>query len=119
MILRFFLVVVALLFLDYPARSEEDFRSANFMLPHCRNSHSSQGRLGVLEGYCGGVIDTFVWVGSSLPPDSRFCPPKSVTETQAEAVVLKYLDAHPEQLHMNFKWLVIEALRGAWPCRNG
>jgi hypothetical protein len=118
MILRFFLVVVALLFFDYQARSEEDFQSANFMLPHCRNLHS-QGRWGVWEGHCGGVIETLVWVGSLLPPDIRSCPPKSGKYTQADAVVLKYLEAHPERLHMDFKMLVSEALHEAWPCRNG
>jgi hypothetical protein len=119
MIFRFFLVVVALLFFDYQARSEEDFGSANYMLPYCRNMLSHKSEWGVWEGQCGGIIDTLMFAGSSFPPVIRFCPPKGVTRNQTTAVVLKYLEAHPERLHMDFKMLASEALHEAWPCRNG
>jgi hypothetical protein len=45
------------------------------------------------------------------------CIPKGVTTGQKIAVVVKYIDEHPEDMHLKFKLLVHEALLKAWPCK--
>jgi Rap1a immunity proteins len=36
---------------------------------------------------------------------------------QRVAVVVKYIDEHPEDLHLEFWSLAREALRASWPCK--
>jgi hypothetical protein len=45
------------------------------------------------------------------------CIPKSVTMGQMIAVVVKYVDEHPEDMHSEFLFLAHEALLTAWPCK--
>ena len=96
-----------------PVFAEKDFRSGNYMLPHCKALVESKA-YGIWEGQCGGTIDTLVWVGSSLP--TRFCPPSPMPPSQPHRVVVGYLERHPEKLHEDFKGLAIEAMMEAWPC---
>jgi Rap1a immunity proteins len=49
--------------------------------------------------------------------DPSACPPKGVTSGQALRVVVTYIDAIPARMHENFKYLAVEALRAAWPCK--
>jgi hypothetical protein len=41
---------------------------------------------------------------------------QGITNTELGAVVFRYLDTHPEQLHMRTARLVISALLAAYPC---
>jgi hypothetical protein len=54
--------------------------------------------------------------GQLLPEPYRFCSPDGATFLQAERVVVRYLEIHPEKLQMNFQRLATAALREAWPC---
>lgn len=46
-----------------------------------------------------------------------FCMPSNATVKQASAVVMKHMEAHPEQLHEDASILVLTALSRSWPCR--
>ena len=39
-----------------------------------------------------------------------------VTAEQATRVLLKYMDAHPEETHERAEPLAVAAFRTAWPC---
>lgn len=109
------LIVILLCVLGRPAFAEQDFDSGNYMLPHCKALVDDKPP-GVWQGQCGGIIDTLMWVGSSLPEPNRFCPPAHIPPSQAHRVVLRYLEQHPEKLHEGFKGLAFSALMEAWPC---
>ena len=45
------------------------------------------------------------------------CIPEGVTEGHEIAVVVKYIDEHPEDMHLEFLLLAQEAFLKAWPCK--
>jgi Rap1a immunity proteins len=93
----------------------EDFQSANFMLPYCKAGLSGSNSL--RAGFCGGEILALLYLGPEmLRPEISFCPPSGVTGKQAVQVVVRDLEAHPEQLHQDFIALALVALHQAWPC---
>jgi len=44
------------------------------------------------------------------------CPPREFNEQQGARIILRYLDTHPEQLHLPGGALVLDAFRAAFPC---
>ncbi len=87
-----------MLCLASPAHAKDTI-SGNFFLPHCETSRDDDP----YYHQCQGMIAGMIYFGSSLPPDMRFCVPDNVTSKQARRVVLKFLNAHPELLHEEFK----------------
>lgn len=61
--------------------------------------------------YVDGVTDGWVQAGLSL------CVPAAVTLQEYGDVVGKFLEDHPERLHLQAGALVIEAINHAWPCK--
>ena len=51
-----------------------------------------------------------------VPPDQRVCIPESVTIEQSVAVVVRWLDRHPQSRHENFIKLAMAAMHETWPC---
>ena len=47
----------------------------------------------------------------------RACIPRTITTGQMRDVVVKLLQAHPEDRHLRAVELVARALADAWPCR--
>lgn len=116
------LTSICLLFAGFPgcqasADDTSQISSGNYMLPHCEHYTADNPPLDVFDGECGGTVDTLMFFGSSLPDKFRFCPPKGASNFQAGRVVVFYLKAHPELLHLNFKGLAATGLRAAWPCK--
>jgi Rap1a immunity proteins len=77
-------------------------------------------------GYIQGVVDTIEdWrildekhQKDKTPDDVLHpCIPESVSESQIQKVVEKYLEDHPEKLHFRASVLVLVALQKAFPCR--
>jgi hypothetical protein len=66
-------------------------------------------------GQCLGVIlgvDLMAAIQSPRP----FCRPET-SDIQLVAVVVHYIDQHPEIMHLHFGKLVYDALKEAWPCK--
>ena len=51
------------------------------------------------------------------PSQARlFCIPYGVQNEQLARIYVKYLEQHPEQLHLNASSLLIECLKNSFPC---
>lgn len=93
------------------AQNQGDF-SANAMMPGCvealRNADSFSA------GYCTGVVRALMNISSAF----KACPPAGVSIGQSVRVAVAFINQNPARMQEPFEGLVIEALRGAWPCRN-
>jgi hypothetical protein len=61
-------------------------------------------------GYVIGVFDAYYRV--------RVCSPENVTVGQVTSVVLKYMQEHPDVLHLSGDVVVLRALLNSWPCET-
>lgn len=84
--------------IDSAKLSNENLLSANTCLYYV---------VGVLEGYESGV----------KPEKQLICLPAGISNGQIGLVVSKYLDTHPERLHTLSRFLVLDALHEAFPCK--
>ena len=66
---------------------------------------------------CITGLDVVTLMNLAPANDPPFCVPNDVTLGQRVAVVVKYIDEHPEDMHLEFFLLASEALRAAWPCK--
>ena len=100
-----------------PASAQEDVRSANWVLPSCRSLLAGTGGddLDFRAGVCAGVVGTFRDLGSGAVPP--YCIPDVVATGQVVRVVVAFIERNPAQMNEWFGVLVLEALRGAWPCK--
>lgn len=62
---------------------------------------------GYFEGYVLGVLES---------AKDRLCVPERVEMGQALEVIEKYLNEHPQELHLPASGLVLKAIQAAWPC---
>jgi hypothetical protein len=110
------LIVTLLFACSTPVLGANDpFMTGTFMLPHCKAA-SERPNPGVWGGHCAGIIEALGWIGSSA---GRLClPAGGITGAQAQRVVVRWLEMHPEKLHLDFKELAMEALVDVWPCRK-
>jgi hypothetical protein len=104
-------VLFSLYGLVSPSMAQPTFNS-----PHCKNLAEMDTAPGVWEGQCAGVIEGFMLLGDVLPKHLQFCPPDGMPPIAADLIVVKYLDDHPENLHLDFRLLALAALHEAWPC---
>jgi hypothetical protein len=62
------------------------------------------------KGVCAGVVMAVQEI------DPTICAPAAVTIGQSALVVVRYMQQHPETLHLPLSILVQTALRQTWPC---
>ena len=97
---------------------DEDVTSGNWLLVSCQLSARAMDDSTVEQtkfdsyrvGICNGLVEG---VGDVSP---RVCRDSSVTYGQQLRVVVKYLQDHPEELHLRNTALVEKALAKAFPC---
>jgi hypothetical protein len=110
--MRKFPAVIALwILLPAPSFSQ----SGNELIQACKSDRSA-GEF--LIGECAGIIEAVLYYGKSLPGGLSFCAPLTTTNGQARAVVVAYMNAHPERLDEHAAELAAEALHSVWPCDN-
>jgi hypothetical protein len=70
------------------------------------------------QNYVMGLLD--MYLGSCAPQEMAiplFCvSPEGVPPRQAIRVIVRYLQAHPERLHLARRELAVAALHEAFPC---
>lgn len=91
------------------APAEAYFQTGNSVAGVCLPT--SQSPSGPCIAYVGGVVDGMLW-----GEPSYLCLPEGVTQGQLAAVVAKFLEDHPERMHLNAPVLIADALQGAFPC---
>jgi hypothetical protein len=70
-------------------------------------------------GLCIGFINGYQQVAVMLPPSANVklaCWPDGATPDQIAKIVVKYLDAHPEKLHLPATQLIYDATYEVFPC---
>ena len=117
------LLIIPLLFTTIsmmPPQLSDDSGSAAEMLDWCASFENATGvpytiknvqKQSLCLGYMRGVLDTAVFAG-------MVCPPKGDrVMIQVVKVVLKYINNHPEWLHIAAVAPTLPALREAFPCK--
>jgi hypothetical protein len=91
--------------------------SANFILQACEERPTeSDGLIGNCLGQIQMLYELAYIDGLSL--DRKFCPPTGATINQTRDVIVKYIEDRPEQKHLPFLFLALDAVKKAWPCHN-
>ena len=68
-------------------------------------------------GYIAATGDTLIVAAALHKSPNIVCIPNGVTIGQAEKVVERFLEAHPQNLNMRASVLVVGALVDAWHCK--
>lgn len=68
-------------------------------------------------GYIAGVIEGWNTAQAQYAEKPMTCTPTGLTHRQAGLVVLKYMRAHPEELHEAARSLIFRAIYDAFPCK--
>ncbi len=64
------------------------------------------------QGYCTGLVNALLFAGYGV------CPATGVTTGQGIKIVLKFLNDHPDKLHLDDALLGQQALSEAFPCKK-
>ena len=101
--------LAVLLSVSVTAGEEDIFESGTSLLAACNMERLSE------HWYCAGYVAS-AWDTQTL--SEQICPPKpeGVTKGQLKRVVMAYLEAHPEELHLAGISVVQSALIEAFPC---
>lgn len=73
----------------------------------------------IKAGLCIGFLNAYQQLAEMLPPSASVkleCWPNGATPVQIAKIVTKYLDAHPEKLHLPAAQLIYDATYEAFPC---
>jgi hypothetical protein len=112
------------------AAAEEDVHSARSMLPYCKltsRQTMTNARNALLYGQCFGVISGIVMMTevlrqaqaagkASLDPALCMEIPGNTSILQLVDVVVKYIEAHPDQAGERLEVVAFAALRHAFSC---
>lgn len=102
-----------------PIRFNHD---GNWLQSNCAEYVKDNPSDGVKVGACIGYVTGFVegWDLNGFASNGlRLCFPNGVTNEQLVKIVYKYLNDHPERLHMEAGTLVLMILDDTFPCDSG
>jgi len=105
LITRTYLAVATFLAISMVGTVQASLTTGNDLMQHCISAPDS-----FCAGYIGGVIDT---------SHAMFCFPPDATKRQIINITIMYLRDHPEKLGLYAPSLVINAMRAAFPCKDG
>ena len=107
-----------------PVWKAEDVGSANFMVPFCKLKPAEafiNPNAAYLRGRCIGMLENVKLMTHVLPrQDPSMCTkvPVGTTPGQMRDVVVRYAEAHPNQINIDFGRFAYNALHEAWPCKE-
>jgi hypothetical protein len=76
-------------------------------------------RSGVCWGSFGTLLTAITVVPKSFPKDPPVlgvCAPEEITQSQVVKIFMAYTTRHPEELHKDYFFVALAALREAFPC---
>jgi hypothetical protein len=92
--------------------------TGSFMLKHCKGYLAEALYSDPNGAKCFGALSALGYVSQALIPRLRSCPPSAATKEQLGRVVIKFLEDHPEDLHLDFRFLALAAMKKVWPCSD-
>ena len=98
--------------------------TGNELLQWCKNvlSNNEAESTSYTAGYCTAVVitvgDLVKSINRDLGPKLQICVPSGVSNGQMVRILVKYLEANPEKLHINATTLTILATQQAFPCKG-
>jgi hypothetical protein len=100
------------------ARPAKAYMNGNDLHNYCSAALDKQSQAGSRAGLCLGFLDAYRQLAVMLPVSANFklCLPEGVGQEQLIKVLVKYLDRHPEELHLPAAQLVYDATTEAFPC---
>jgi hypothetical protein len=110
----FALIFFGSLMLVHPAQAQAN---GNALREDCEAA--ARKEMGIAAGMCVGFINGYQQLAVMMPPSAKIklaCWPDGATPTQIAKIVVKYLDQHPEKLHLPAAQLVYDATQEAFPC---
>lgn len=114
------LVLASFPFLTSRASSNNDvpqFWSGNSLYEWCtKDAVQGAPNSPACRMYIVGAADTWIALQSNGSLSCYFKLPQTVTMTQLEGIVVKYLRDNPEKRHVAGYWIVQQALTAAFPC---
>jgi hypothetical protein len=118
---RLFLMMIASAALALPdvAYAQAGPFSGHVLLPGCRAFvNESQPTLedAVQRGVCAGFVSAALSYWNVFDEAHRFCPPTGVSLSEAMTVVIRVLEARPDLMQRDLRFLVPVFMREAWPC---
>ena len=78
---------------------------------------SARRRLDACYAYFKGFDHAFGLLSPMLHPPP-YCVPNGVNVNQGIDIVVKELKDHPETRHLNFGFLILQAMSKAFPCKT-
>lgn len=121
-------LVLALMALSGSAEAQnKDLWSGNALLPGCKQVVAYEDGRTVPKGADGAIVDggicmglfsALAYYGGWMDPTHKFCAPDGVTQTQLMRVAIKYLDDHPEYMHVDLRASALVAMTKAFPCKR-
>jgi len=89
------------------------------MLPACKALLIKAEILMFGQGACLGTVATQMFNASSAGAGTTdSCPPENATAVEGVRVTVAFLEANSQRLNEHFNWLVVDALKKAWPCKK-
>ena len=107
-------LIVGLLLSQGAWAASDDHKSGRHWLRQC-TSPEANGQIECAI-YVRALVEYDELRGTTLEHKRFICPPKGVTIGQSREVVLKYLRAKPQDLHLPFVLLAHRGLEAAFPC---
>jgi hypothetical protein len=101
-----------------------DSLDGNFLMDLCDGTAPDEPNedvagVSICLGYLRGILDaTVAWESWGHIKPKLICKPSGVTTGQLRQVFLKYMRQHPENWHLPGSVLMLNALKGAWPCKE-
>jgi hypothetical protein len=88
------------------------------VLPGCRSLVATEGVPTSSEaGFCSGLIDGLLYLGSMVPMDFCFVVPFEIPHNRVVAAIVDEIEAiYPSVRQQHFRALAIEVLEFKWPC---
>jgi hypothetical protein len=107
-----FIAFVMLIMSGQQTMAQVDPLSGATLLNACKLYDSQSNNNLYRQGVCVGIIGAMFFSASG----SSFCPPPSVSNTQANRVVIQYVERTPRDQHLQLAELAERAFVDAWPC---
>ncbi len=104
------------------AKSASAYSTGKDLQEWCTAALDKQLQSGARAGLCVGFLDAFRQLSQMLPspPNSRLeCLPEGVGQEQFIRLILRYIERHPEKLHLPAAQIVYDAANEAFPCPTG